>query len=127
MLLSFHGVRRSEAALARALRTTEARGTNRADLMRVARTEGLRVKAGGMTLAELRAATAGCGPVIVNYVEPHEDIGHFAVALAVSDRTVTMADPWHGEAFELPLGEFSRRWLGYKTRNATKGWGLAVR
>ena len=124
MLLGFHGVARTEDALTEALRTNEARGTNRADLVRVAKVEGLRVRAGGMTLEELRRATAGEGPVIVNYVEPHEGIGHFAVALAVSDTDVTLADPWHGEAFTLSTGDFSARWLGYKTKNPLKGWGM---
>jgi len=124
MLLRFHGIARTENTLAAALRTNEARGTNRADMVRIARAEGLRVRAGGMTLEELRRETAAAGPVIVNYVEPHENVGHFAVALSVSEAAVMLADPWHGEEFALSVDDFSARWLGYKTRDPRRGWGM---
>ena len=66
-------------------------------------------------------------PVIVNFVEPSEEVGHFGVAIGEERGRVILHDPWNGEGFSLPLEEFERRWLGYKTRDPRRGWFLATR
>ena len=126
MLLAFHGMHRSEAVLSRALRTDNLRGTNRACMVAVARAEGFRVRARGMTLIDLRRHVSVGEPVIVNYIEPSDEVGHFAVVASCDATNITLADPWNGEHLVLPVREFSRRWLGYKTRDTRKGWGMVA-
>lgn len=126
MLLAFHGIRRSERELERVLGTTEATGTTRRALIRCARGAGLRVRAGGMTMDDLSDEIVGGHPVLVNYVEPSEEVGHFAIVTRCTSTRVTLADPWNGEAFSLSRKEFARRWYGHRTRDARRGWGMVA-
>lgn len=126
MLLAFHGIRRTERALERVLRTTEATGTTRRALIRSARGLGLRVRAGGMTLADLETELSAGHPVLVNYVEPSEEVGHFAIVTSCTPTTVILADPWNGERFSLARREFARRWFGHRTRDPRRGWGMVA-
>lgn len=124
MLLAFHGIRRSERELERALGTTEATGTTRRALIRCMRDAGFRVRAGVMIMDDLETALASGHPVLVNYVEPSEEVGHFAVVTACDASTVTLADPWNGERFSLSRRAFSSRWYGHRTRDPRRGWGM---
>lgn len=51
-------------------------------------------------------------PVIVNFIEPSHDEGHFAVVTKLTRRTITLNDPWNGKNYRLPWKEFVQRWQG---------------
>ncbi len=50
-------------------------------------------------------------PVIVNYIEPDEEIGHYAVVSGLKDEMITLNDPWNGKNFSFTLDEFHKRWI----------------
>lgn len=125
MLLAARGIRVSERRLAAACNTTAAKGTSPRDLARAARAWGcvLRLSA-RLRIADLRRLLARGVPVVVNYREPSEEVGHYAVAVALGPRTITLQDPCNGRHFRLPIAAFRRRWYGHENRSTNGGRGL---
>lgn len=93
-------------------------GTTRRNLVRAIRIAGLHVHAHhNATVAEVRSFVQRGVPVVVNYREPHNNEGHFAVVVGVSDEHVLLRDPYHGPRFALSLDSFRRRWVGQRERH----------
>ena len=63
-------------------------------------------------------------PVVVNYIEPSAEDGHFAVVVNLTDSVIVLNDPWNGENFVLNREEFLNRWHS-KYDDASR-WYLAV-
>src|SRR3989344_2310259 len=53
-------------------------------------------------------------PVIINYIEPEEDVGHFAIVLELTKNSIILSDPWHGPKFKITQEEFLKRWHNHK-------------
>lgn len=106
----------------RVRRTT---GTSRRNLMRAFRAAGLHVHAHhSSSVAELRSFVERGVPVVVNYREPDNDEGHYAVVIGVSKKHILLRDPYHGPRFALEIPIFRRRWLGSRPRH--QRWMLAA-
>lgn len=100
-------------------------GTSRRNLARALRTAGLHVHAHhGSSIAEVRGYVRRGVPVVVNYREPDQNVGHYAVVVGMTKRSILLRDPYHGPRFSLPLGAFRRRWLG--SRPYHPRWMLAA-
>lgn len=65
-------------------------------------------------------------PVIIDYVEPSEEEGHYAVVFGYSARYIFLNDPWNGKNFRLPIGEFNSRWYDYHQSHKFKKWIMVV-
>jgi len=78
------------------------------------------------TIEDVRCLTAEKTPVIINYKEPSEDCGHFAIVTGIRGSRVILHDPWNGKDFAVDTAYLRRKWLGYKTRNPRGGWMLYV-
>lgn len=50
-------------------------------------------------------------PVMVNWVEPQDDDGHFSIITGLTDTSLILNDPWHGQDFEIDIQEFENRWF----------------
>lgn len=126
MLLAFYGRAVSRERLIKELGTTERSGTSRRRIVDVLRDRGFAVHAHShWTARELCRRLNEGVPVIVNYREPQDDEGHYAVAVACKNGRVVLNDPWHGPRFSLPMKEFVARWYGYHRRRRTR-WAAAV-
>src|SRR3989344_5023288 len=55
------------------------------------------------------AVSLAKGTVIVGYVEREGD-PHYALVRSVSEDTIIIADPWHGDNYSLSKTEFEERW-----------------
>lgn len=106
-----------ERALVRACATTAAHGTSHRAMIDAARRAGfhcyVRVHACVRELAPLLRRKL---PVIVNYIEPSEETGHYAIITGMTWRTVSLHDPWNGRDFRMSLREFRRRWIDGERR-----------
>ncbi len=78
------------------------------------------------TWKQLESALEHGHPVVVNYREPGEEAGHYAIAVGLNDEAIVLFDPWHGPRFSLPVEEFRQRWLGHRTRRADRGWMMVL-
>lgn len=100
-------------------------GTTRRNLIRAFRAAGLHVHAHpDSSIAEVRRFVERGVPVVVNYREPDNDEGHYAVVIGVTMRHIVLRDPYHGPRLALPLSEFRRRWLGSRPHHPR--WMLAA-
>lgn len=51
-------------------------------------------------------------PVIVNFIEPSMQMGHFALVVGFENDELILNDPWNGEGFRLTIKDFERSWVG---------------
>lgn len=117
----------AEETLAQRLRTTARTGTRRSAFAPVLRAEGFRCAMNAHArIADLRDAIASGHYCLINWREPTEETGHYAIVTAVNGTHATLQDPWNGADFRLPIHELRDRWLGYKTRADNRGWMLAI-
>lgn len=107
-------------------RTARTTGTARRNLVAAVRSFGLHVHVHtNGTIRELEALTRRHVPVIVNYREPAEEEGHYAVVVGVTKKSIVLHDPYHGPHFRLTHAEFKQRWHGVHTRT-NRRWLMAV-
>lgn len=126
MVLKYFRMPISRWQAIRLCQTARATGTTRRHLVAAVRSFGLHVHAhGNGTIAELRKLTGRNVPVIVNYREPADNEGHYAIVVAVTARSVVLHDPYHGPRFRLSQREFMRRWHGQHV-HANRRWLMAI-
>lgn len=126
MVLRYFDQKVGHARLVELLETNKDTGTRRRRLVEAAQAHGMYVHEHvGASLAELLWFVRQSVPVIVNYREPDNEVGHYAVVAGFSWWRIILHDPWHGPEFRLPVWEFAARWHGqHKTTN--RRWMLAI-
>jgi len=62
-------------------------------------------------------------PVVVNYIEPSEGWGHYAVVTGINDKII-LANPDTGKEEEMEIDGFKKRWVSGSGKH--KQWMLAV-
>ena len=113
MVYRYFGRSVTQRRFERILKTSKRFGTSRSELIRVARADGFSVYASHrVNLRKIDAFLKKKLPVIVNYVEPSDEEGHYAVAIGVTKTAVILNDPWNGRSFSMPRREFLKRWRG---------------
>jgi len=111
MVFKFFNVRRSEAQLKRRLKTTARGGTDHRAMIRTAEREGFYCYVNTYSsLAEVKYYLHTGHPVIVNYIEPSDNEGHYAVVTGYSHNHLILNDPLNGRNFKIHNRTFSRRW-----------------
>jgi len=111
----------SQGKIAKQAKTNAKRGTKNYDMIRVALEHGFYVYANdNSTFFEIRYFLEKGLPVIVNFIEPDGESGHFAVASGITSREIILHDPWNGKNFKIIHKEFSKRW--HSGDNKFKEW-----
>jgi predicted double-glycine peptidase len=111
MVFRYFGSQLKRHDLIQKARTNKEKGTARKAMRDVARREGFHfIAAYDGTLRTLTKYLKQGIPIIVNYIEPEQDDGHYAVVIGRKDDHIILNDPWHGPHFTLPLQEFTKRW-----------------
>ncbi|MFH1308343.1 MAG: cysteine peptidase family C39 domain-containing protein [archaeon] len=62
-------------------------------------------------------------PVIINYIEPELNWGHYAIITNINDK-ITLANPDTGKQEKMEISEFEKRWISGSGKY--KRWMLAV-
>ena len=125
MILAFFGIHESEEHLKKKLKTNEDNGTEHINIINYLLERGLYCYANNdSTLKEITYFLNRKVPVVVHYLEPEADWGHYAVAVELNKDNIVLNDPWHGEKFSLLQSEFEKRWQSEDGRH--KKWILAV-
>lgn len=117
MILAFFGQEESQRKLRKLMAASPAelksRGTANHKMVRAMQKAGFYVYVNDDSIfAELKYFLSLKYPVIVNYIEPSEEEGHFAVVVGYDSllKKVIMNDPWNGRDFKLSEAQFTRRW-----------------
>lgn len=119
--LASFGIRTDLKELQRQLRTTERDGTTRRNMVRTARGYGLKVSAHtAATLEEVGRLVRRGSIMIVGYILPQFEGGHYAVVSGLDKRFIYLHDPTEGRYFRLTREEFRRRWYGRHKKTHTR-------
>jgi ABC-type bacteriocin/lantibiotic exporter with double-glycine peptidase domain len=117
MVLAFFGREESQRKLRKLMMASPAelksRGTANHKMVKAMQKAGFYVYVNDDSIfAELKYFLSLKYPVIVNYIEPSENEGHFAVVVGWNQfkKEVVMNDPWNGRNFTLSETQFTRRW-----------------
>jgi predicted double-glycine peptidase len=112
LLDTYWSVPVNELSLAREFMTDRLSGEDFtisfADMVTILKAKGFAYAAFSMNFTQLKAAVAKYAPVIVHYDRPD---GHFALALAVVDDQIVIADPAQGTV-ERERIDFEGNWSG---------------
>lgn len=131
MVLSFLGDFKSEFALSRAAHTSKESGTKHSSMIDVARREGFFCYVNShSTINEIKHFLGIGFPVILDYIEPLSNEGHYAVVTALirgrflRRERVYLNDPWHGANYQLSLNNLLPRWHDPLTKS--HGWMMVL-
>jgi ABC-type bacteriocin/lantibiotic exporter with double-glycine peptidase domain len=93
------------------LHTNSQYGTDNRDLITGAEKLGFVVFAKeNASLEDIRKYLKKGVPVVVNYIEPEGNVGHYAIVIGIEDKNIILNDPWHDAGFTLSLDNFNNRW-----------------
>ena len=125
MVMGYFGVHKNQRELAKKMKTKPWKGTDNKDLIRRATHEGFYCYVNNeSTIFEIKHFLAMGLPVIVNYIEPSEDEGHYAVIVGYFFRWLILNDPWNGERFKISEKKFLARW--YDSRKRYPRWIMVL-
>lgn len=111
MVSSYFKKWHSQAELERLTGALPERGTANSEMIRAATDAGFHCYVNSnSSLYEIKHFMQKGLPAIVNYIEPTDEEGHFAVVVGFNRRSIILHDPWNGQNFRLKQAEFVRRW-----------------
>src|SRR3989344_4539551 len=111
MVFRFYGKVFGEKDLIQMLKTKKDTGTHHNAMIDLARTEGFYVYVNNeSSLDEVASLVKKNVPVIVHFIEPDNDEGHYAVIIDVKKDHIILDDPWNGEKFKMVIDDFEERW-----------------
>lgn len=113
MMLGFFGMDTEEDTLEKELGTTAERGVPNGHIVQFLIKKGLfcYVNRDG-TIEEIRQFIERGLPVMVNFIEPSMNTGHFALVVGIDEASIILHDPWNGEHFTLLISDFEKSWIG---------------
>jgi ABC-type bacteriocin/lantibiotic exporter with double-glycine peptidase domain len=76
------------------------------------------------TIQNIRRFLARDIPVIVNYIEPSENIGHYAVVVDATTHELILNDPQNGKNFKISIPDFEKRW--HNITGQSRRWFMVV-
>lgn len=125
MVFDYFNVSRSEEDLCNESGTNPETGTAPQKLIEVVKKEGFHFfEQENSSLENVSKFLALKFPVIVSYVMPGVEEGHYSVITGFERDKIIFNDPWTGKDFELPAEEFQKRWYGQF--DGEKQWMLVI-
>ena len=125
MMMAYFKVRLGEEKLGRRLKVTKRYGTRNGKLIDAARKAGFYVYVNDeATIEEVRFFLRQRLPVLVNFLEPYNNEGHFTVITGLEEEQIIMNDPWNGKGFKMKIRDFVRRWESEDRRH--KKWMMVI-
>ena len=127
MVFAFYGERINEDKLTKLLHTKKDSGASHEPLIKIANEEGFYVYVNNeSSLQEITEILGKNIPVIVHFIEPSSDEGHYAVIIDITKDKIILNDPWNGEGFKMNTGDFIKRWYGHSKDGLNKQWIIAI-
>lgn len=125
MVFGFHHKVVSEKELIKELRSAKDVGTSHSALITRAKQEGFFVYTNNQSsLEEIAFFIKQELPVIVHFIEPSGNEGHYAVVININNDHITLNDPWNGEGFIMTRQAFEERWESSDHKN--KKWLMII-
>ncbi|MHB9019254.1 MAG: C39 family peptidase [Minisyncoccota bacterium] len=125
MVLEFLGDKKSEKILIKKARTNKTTGTKHKWMIETAIKEGFYCYANSnSSLHEIKHFLLLGLPVIIDYTEPSENIGHYAVVIGYKKNKMILNDPWNGKNFLISEKDLINKWHDNITKS--HGWIMAI-
>lgn len=127
MVFSYFKEFRSQNALAKKVHATKENGTDHGHIIEAARKEKFYCYVNNnSTTNEIKHFIDLGLPVIVNYIEPAGNEGHYAIVSGYGRGKIIMNDPWNGKNFRLAEKEFLSRWYDYMKKHKYEKWIMVI-
>ena len=111
MLFKFFGENISENRISKQTKTKQS-GTSHKNLINTARKHNFYCYVHeNSSIHQIKHFIDKNLPVIVNYIEPFDNEGHYSVIIGYDKTKIILNDPWDGKNFKLPFVEFKGRWF----------------
>ncbi len=112
MILATKDVTRTQSEIADIMGTTQAKGTELSTIQNILAAHGfLTERTNDATLEEIIEALVVKRMVIVGYIDPDNNaLAHYAIVREITDSSIILIDPLHGENFTLARDDFESRW-----------------
>jgi len=124
-VLDFLGTFKSEGWLTSHLHTDKEKGTSHEEMIRLAERLGFQTHTHPRgSLREIKYFLKQELPIIVNYIEPEDEEGHYAVVSGLENGNIILNDPWLGRDFKLQTQDFKKRW--HNSAGNSQAWLLVV-
>lgn len=125
MAFDFFGIQLSQETLAEKLKTKATTGTTCTAVTRVVKKYGFKYfDKFPSSLSDIKKALASRHIVIVDYIEPSENVGHFAVVTGYTRHKLCLNDPWNGKGFTIHEDDFYKRW--HNEKGTKHRWMLVI-
>jgi ATP-binding cassette subfamily B protein len=125
MVFKFLGKFKSEAKLSKEVNAEPREGTYRRQMAREVQKIGFNhIVKSNSSLSKIKYFIESGSPVIVYYIEPADDVEHYAVIVGFKNNMIIMNDPWNGKNFKINEKEFLSRW--HNRKNTSKRWMMVV-
>ena len=125
MVYRFFGMKASEKSLVRELKTSRKKGTGHRAIINSARKHGFYCFVhDNSSISQIKHFLFKGFPVIINYIEPSNDEGHYAVAIGFTKKHIILNDPWDGKDFRISFDDFLERW--HDNDNHHKNWLMII-
>lgn len=126
MVFSYFGKKLGEAKLAKLAKTTKS-GTSHVNMINLARKEGFYCYVhNNSSINQIKHFIDLNLPVIINYIEPKSEEGHYAVVVGYKRNKIILDDPWNGKNFKISIKEFKKRWYDYHKKHKYSRWILVI-
>ncbi|MBM3246962.1 hypothetical protein FJZ17_00250 [Candidatus Pacearchaeota archaeon] len=127
MVFKFLGKKYSENKLTKEARTSKKTGTSHGDLIKVVSKHGFfSYVQENSTLEQLKYFIDKKFPIIINYIEPCSNEGHYAVVVGYNKRGFSLNDPWNGKNFFISNSVLLRRWKDKEEKFDSNRWLLVL-
>lgn len=125
MVLVFLGRRKNEKNLSKEAHTNSRGGTNHEGMIRTACQEGFYSYVNsGSSIEEIKHFLASNHPVIVDFIEPKTNEGHYAVIVGIVGEKIVLNDPWNGRHYKISIKKFKNNWHDPITHS--KKWIMVI-
>jgi len=111
MILGYFGIRRSERDLMHELHSNSEVGSRHQRIINALTGYGLHVYVNNeSSIEEVAFYLEQELPVLVHYIEPTTDEGHYSVVVGMPEADIVLNDPYNGERFRMTQNAFEKRW-----------------
>lgn len=111
MTLAAFRIGMTQVEIARQVHTTKKDGTAQSDMRTFLKKYFPKARVRQrMSLPQLQKALRQDVVVIVNFTEPVDNVGHYAIVKKITQQEIILLDPLYRKPFVMKLGDFSLRW-----------------
>ena len=111
MIFAYFKIFQSEKNLAKQIKTNNKIGSLHSKMIATAAKSGLYCYVNqDSTIHEIKMFIYQDLPVIVHFIEPSDNEGHYAVIIGFRNTSLILNDPWNGKNFILSMSDFTKRW-----------------